>query len=136
MWNKGVVNDDVGKLILRLTLGVLILFHGVHKVMNFQATLGWLDPVLAVHHLPSFVAYGVFVGEVIAPILIILGYFTRIGGLLVVINMIFAIMLMHMSIFFTLDGSGGWALQLQAFYLLTGLALVFLGGGKYALNRH
>ncbi len=27
-------NDDLGKLILRVTVGILILFHGVHKIIN------------------------------------------------------------------------------------------------------
>lgn len=129
-------NNDLGKLILRLTLGVLILFHGVHKLMDISGTVGWMGSLLASHHLPSILAYGVFVGEVIAPILLIIGYFSRIGALLVVANMVVAILLVHTGQFFTLGGQGGWALELQGFYLFTALALVFLGPGKYGINRH
>jgi putative oxidoreductase len=90
-----------------------------------------MGQMLAAHHLPSFIAYGVFVGEIIAPLMLIVGYYSRISGLLITINMLIAIFLVHMGELFTLNGQGGWALELQGFYLLMALALVFLGGGKY-----
>lgn len=129
-------SDDVGKLILRLTLGGLMLFHGIHKLQHVGPTVHWMQTALAAHHVPGFVAYGVFIGEVLAPVIIILGLYTRIGGLLIVINMIFAILLVHTGEFLTLTHSGGWALQLDAFFLLNGLVLICLGGGRYAMNRH
>lgn len=136
MLSKGFLNDDVGKLILRLTVGGLLLFHGVHKLLAIGATTGWLGGRLAAHHLPEFIAYGVYVGEVVAPLMLLLGYFTRIGGLLVVINMLVAVLLAHQGDVLSLNSHGGWQLELQGFYLFGGLALVFLGGGKHGINRH
>jgi len=127
-------NDALGKLILRLTLGILIFFHGISKVMNPVRTLDAMQGMLAAAGLPTFLAYGVFLGEVLAPILIILGVYSRIGGLMVVINMIFAVLLAHSAQLLTLTKNGGWALELQGFYLLTGLALFFLGSGKFAVK--
>ncbi len=127
-------SDALGKLILRLTLGSFILFHGIAKVMNPVRTLDSMSERLVAAGLPSYVAFGVFVGEVLAPILIILGIYSRIGGLLVVINMIFAVLLAHTAQLFLLTKTGGWALELQGFYLFTGLALFFLGSGKLALK--
>lgn len=129
-------NNDLGKLILRLTLGILILLHGFHKLLNISGTVGWMGQALAAYHLPSFIAYGVFLGEVIAPLMVIAGYYSRIGALLIVGNMAFAILLAHMGELFTINGQGGWSLELQGFFLFTALALVFLGGGKYGMNRH
>jgi putative oxidoreductase len=129
-------NNDLGKLIIRLSLGFMLLFHGIHKLLNISGTVGWMGQMLAAHHLPSFIAYGVFVGEIIAPLMLIVGYYSRISGLLITINMLIAIFLVHMGELFTLNGQGGWALELQGFYLLMALALVFLGGGKYGMNRH
>lgn len=129
-------NNDLGKLIIRLTLGGLILLHGIHKLFNISGTVAWMGGALAAHHIPSFVAYGVFLGEVIAPLMIISGYYSRIGALLVVGNMLFAIFLVHMSELFSLNGQGGWSLELQGFFLFSALALLFLGGGKYGINRH
>ena len=126
--------DALGKLVLRLTLGLLILLHGVAKVMNPARTLDSTGGLLAAAGLPAFLAYGVFVGEVLAPIFIILGIYSRIGGLIVVINMIFAVLLVHATQLFSLTKAGGWALELQGFYLLTGVALFFLGSGKIAVK--
>jgi putative oxidoreductase len=84
--------------------------------------------------LPQFIAYGVYLGEVIAPLMIILGIFTRIGGVIVVGNMIFAIVLAHSAHLLLLTEHGGWRLELQGFYLFCGLAIALLGSGKYAVK--
>jgi putative oxidoreductase len=124
-------SDDFGKLVLRLTLGVLLLFHGVHKILT------GIDPIrdmVGAHHLPDFLSYFVYVGEVLAPILIITGLFSRIGGALVVINMIVALSLAHMGMLMGLSESGGYMLELQMFYLFSGLAVALLGAGRIAIG--
>ena len=126
-------NDAVGKLILRLTLGVLILFHGVSKILN-PGYLGSIGKQLASIGLPAAIAYGVYFGEVLAPLMIILGVFARVGGLLVVVNMVFAMVLAHSHQLLTLSKSGGWALELQGFYLFCGIAIFFLGSGRMAIK--
>jgi putative oxidoreductase len=54
--------------------------------------------------------------------------------LIVVVNMLFAIWLAHSADIFSLTEHGGWALELQGFYLFSGLALIFLGSGRYAVK--
>jgi len=127
-------SDALGKLVLRLTLGILIAFHGISKLASPARALESMTGLLAAAGLPTYLAYGVFIGEVLAPILIILGIYSRIGGLIVVINMIFAVLLVHTAQLLTLTKTGGWALELQGFYLLTGLVLFFLGSGKIAVK--
>jgi putative oxidoreductase len=126
-------NDAFGKLVIRLTVGLLILFHGVNKVLN-PDSLGFIRSMLEGAGLPAELAYGVYVGEVIAPLMIVLGIYCRLGGLLVAVNMLFALWLAHADDIFTLSDHGGWALELQGFYLFTALALVFLGSGRYAIK--
>jgi putative oxidoreductase len=127
-------NDAVGKLIVRLTVGGLILFHGVSKLGNPAGAIAYVSKTLTEAGLPTFLSYLVFFGEVLAPLLIIFGLFARLGGLMVVVNMLFAFGLVHTGQFFTMNKMGGWSLELQAFYLLSGLAVFFLGSGKYALK--
>ena len=124
------MSDDLGKLILRLTLGGLVLLHGVNKIFN---GVGFMDGALAAHGLPSFIAYGAYIGEVLAPLLVLLGIYSRIGGAIIAINMVVAIYLMHMGQFFTMTKAGGWALELQAFYLLTGVVVMLLGAGRFSV---
>lgn len=127
-------NDDVGKLIVRVTVSVLILFHGIYKVLN-PGSIGGIQNMLADAGLPGFVAYGVYLGEVVGPTMILLGVYSRIGGALVVINMLFAIGLVRLAAFAKLTAHGAWAIQPDLFFLLIGLAVVFLGSGRYALRR-
>lgn len=124
-------SDALGKLIFRLTLGGLMLMHGVAKVTN-PGSLQFITGKLTELGLPELLAYGVYVGEILAPILIIIGLLTRIGGLLIAINMVFAILLVHMGDLTIITQTGGWKLELQAFYLFGGLSLLFMGSGDFA----
>jgi putative oxidoreductase len=126
-------NDDLGKLILRLTVGILMLLHGLNKVFDPGIVASIADKVAAAG-LPAAVAYGVYVGEVLAPLMIVLGLWSRIGGLIAAVNMLFAVGLMHTGQLLSLTDHGGWALELQAFYLFGALAIVFLGSGRFALR--
>ena len=112
--------------------GGLMLFYGIAKLLN---GVGFIEGELASHGLPTILAYGVYIGEVIAPLMVILGYQTRIGALIIVFNMIVAIALVHGHQLLTLSSNGGWALELQGFFLFTALALIFLGPGRYKLKN-
>ena len=126
------MGDDFGKLVLRLTLGLLILLHGVAKL---KGGVGFLTPMVQGIGLPSWFAYGVYLGEIVAPIMIIVGLFTRTGAFIIFVNMIFAIVLVHRPELFTLGKQGGWALELQGMFLFTAFALMFMSPGRYALTR-
>ncbi len=126
-------NDALGKLILRLTVGVLLLFHGIAKIMN-PGTVDFIGGALSGSGLPSILAYGVYVGEVIAPLMLIVGVYCRYGAIIIVINMLFAILLMHSGDIFALTEHGGWRLELQGFYLFGALAIMFLGSGRQAVK--
>jgi putative oxidoreductase len=125
--------DDVGKLLLRLTVAGLLLFHGVSKM---KSGVGWMAGPLAALNIPAFVAYGVFVGEVLAPILAIVGKFTRLAGLVIAFDLFMAIVLVLRNRIFSVNPQGGgWAIELEMFFLLGGVALFFLGSGRLSLSR-
>ena len=126
------MTDDLGKLVLRLVLGILMLFHGYAKIVK---GVSGIEASLISSGLPGWVAYGVYVGEVLAPLLVILGFYARIGGLIIVVNMIFAITLSHWTQLFDFGKSGGWALELQGFFLFTGLVVALIGPGRFGINR-
>jgi len=125
------MQEDLGKLVVRLGVGGLLLFHGVHKLLTGIADV---KAMVVAHHLPDVVAYGVYAGEIVGPVLVILGLFSRVGGLLIVANMIVAIALAGMAELLKLNAFGGYALELETFYLLGGLAVALLGAGKIGLN--
>lgn len=122
---------DFGKLLLRLTVGVLLLFHGVGEAIH---GIGGIHTLIAAHHFPSFLAYGVFVGEVVGPVLVILGLFARAGAILIVLNILAAVWLAGMDSLFAINANGGYALELEAFFLFGGLSILFLGAGRFSLG--
>lgn len=123
--------SDLGKLVLRLALGILVLLHGIAKL---KGGLSGIEDMLAAQGLPTFLAYGALVGEVLAPLMLILGFYARIGALLVVVNMLFALVLAHLGQLGMLNEQGGWALELQGMFLASALALALLGPGRYGVN--
>jgi putative oxidoreductase len=126
-------HQDSGKLVLRVTLGVLILLHGIAKITH---GVGGIEGLLAAKGLPSFLAYGAYVGEVIAPLMLIVGFQTRLAAILVAVNMLFAIGLAHAAEVFALNPqSGGWAIELQGMFLFAAVAVALLGAGRYSLDR-
>ena len=124
--------EDWGKLLLRLTVASLLLLHGIFKVKNGVA---WMAGPLSAVGLPFFVAYGVYVAEVVAPVFAIVGKFTRLAGLLIAFDMVMAILLVLRERMFTISPQGGGlAIELETFFLMGGLAIALLGSGRYALS--
>lgn len=122
---------DTGLLILRVSLGVMMLLHGIAKLMKGT---GGIEGLMSQSGLPGFLAYGVYVGEVLAPILLIIGYRVRLAALLFMATMAVAVLLAHAHDIFSLTNSGGWGIELQAQYFFGALALYFTGGGKLAVS--
>jgi putative oxidoreductase len=125
------VSHDLGKLILRVALAVFILFHGVSKIIG---GVGFVTGMLSKIGIPPAFGYLVYIGEVIAPLLMFFGIWTRVAALVVVINMIVALALVHTSQFFTMSQTGGWALELQGMYFFTAIAIACLGAGRYSIG--
>jgi len=122
---------DAALLILRVVLGLLILLHGINKL---PPPPEFLITALSARGLPSVLAYGVYLGEIVGPILIIIGIWTRVGALLIVANMIVALLVAHTGDLFHLNKQGGYQLELQAMYLFTAVALALTGAGRYSVG--
>ena len=84
--------------------------------------------------LPGFVAYSVYIGEFLAPILIIIGYRTKLASLFVASTMLFATFIAHAGDLLKIDDHGEWTLELIGLYLFGSLSIFFLGAGEYPLS--
>lgn len=126
MMNK---NSSIGLLILRMTISILMLFHGVAKIGKIEAFYDVMEAI----NLPTFFAYGLYLGEIIVPIAILIGFRTRIAALLFAFTCFVLGALGHADEFFTLAPHGGWALELLGLYFFGAITLFFSGGGKYAI---
>jgi putative oxidoreductase len=132
MAHAGNAMEDAGKLVLRLNVGILMVLHGINKMLN---GIGPIVGLVQKAGLPSWFAYLVLVGEVLAPVLVVIGLWTRPAALVIAINMMFAIGLAHAKQFTAFGPSGGWALELQALFMFSAVAIAMIGGGRYAVGR-
>lgn len=123
---------DTGKLVLRLTLGLLVLLHGIAKL---QGGVGGIEGMLQAHGLPGFLAWGALLGEVLGPLLLIVGFHARIGAALIAVNMLVAFGLAHLGQLGQLNAQGGWALELQGMFLFSAIAAMLLGPGRFSINQ-
>lgn len=125
-------NSDLGNLILRVVVASLLIFHGFGNLFSGYA---FIKSAMAQSNLPEFIGYGAFIGEIIAPIFIIIGYKERLASLFVALTMLVAILTVHTGDIFALNQFGGWAIELQAFYLFGAIAIFFNGAGNYAIGK-
>jgi len=135
-------SDDLGKLILRLTLGILIVFHGLALATGDTG----IPNNLARWHLPTGLAWLGFIVEFAGGLAMVLGVYARLGGLLLGIFMIIAIFMAHAGLMgsqnhlflVAMNPAGNhwdhYFLETQMFYLLGGFAVALLGAGKFGLN--
>jgi len=126
------MSENIGKLVLRLMVGGMMLFHGIDKALH---GITFIKGLLQSQGVPEILAYGIYVGEILAPLFLILGWKSRIWAGLIVLNMSVAIYLTNLGAFLSLGAHGSWALEVPMFYLLGALTIVFLGSGKYAIER-
>jgi len=124
--------DSLAKLILRLLFGGQLLMHGIHKLSHGVAGI---EGRIIDRGLPGWLAYGVFVGEVVAPLLVIAGFKTRAAALVMAINMAVAVLLAHGGDVLRLGRSGGWGVELQAMFFFGAVAVALLGAGRYSVSR-
>ena len=127
------MTEDLGKLILRLTVAILMLLHGVAKILG---GVGGISGMLQDIGLPGELAYGVYVGEVAAPLLVIIGLYARIAALVMALNMVAAVSHAHLEDIFALGRGGGWAIELQALFLFTALAVALIGPGRFSVREN
>ena len=109
--------------VLTIGLGALMLFHGVDKIVN---GVDFTIPLLEAYNIPyaKYISYWVYVGEILAPILLISGYYIRIAGAIIVFDMIITLFLVYHDEILILTDHGSWSGETPLLYLIIGLALL------------
>ncbi|WP_100804447.1 DoxX family protein [Ulvibacter sp. MAR_2010_11] len=125
-------NNDLGLLIMRIVMAFTMLTYGINKLIHGISSIQQLLQSLG---LPSFLANGVYVGEIIAPIMILFGYKVRLASLIFAFNCLMALLLTQTQNIFALNEGGGWAIEQLAIFIVIPVALFFTGSGKYSISR-
>lgn len=124
-------SHSAGLLVLRVGLAVILLFHGLAKL---QGGIAWMAEPLGAIGLPAWIAYGVYVAEIVAPVLLIVGVLTRFAALTICIDMVMAVILVLRDRVFTINPQGGgWAIELEVLIFVAALTTLLAGGGRFAL---
>ena len=124
---------DAGLLLLRFGVATVLLFHGIYKATHGVA---WISGPLGAVGLPAWLSYGVYIGEIVAPVLLILGLWTRLAALVIAFDMSMAIFLARRADIGKINPmGGGWAIEIEVLLLVGALALALAGGGRFGLGR-
>ncbi len=117
--------QNIGLLLFRLVLGVYMITHGLKKLDNFDMlSAGFPDP-FGVGSSVSLIL--IIFAEIGCSALLILGLFTRIATVPLMIGMIVASFVVKTPTSFG-------QVELSTLYLLLYVVLTFLGAGKYSLD--
>ena len=63
-------------LVARISISILFLLNGIFKINNYEGTVGWMESF----GLPGILIFPAIILEIVGPILIIIGYQTRIAA--------------------------------------------------------
>ncbi|WP_412560581.1 DoxX family protein [Winogradskyella sp. MIT101101] len=116
---------SIAVLLLRFGVGIMMLVHGIPKLqmlfsgdIQFPGVMG-MSPTISL-------VLTVF-SEVLCSILLLIGLFTRIAAIPLIVTMLVAVLMIH--------GSDPYAMkELGLFYLLGYVVLLILGSGKYSFD--
>jgi Predicted membrane protein len=116
----------LGLLVLRVAFGALMMNHGIDKLSNFSTIVnsGQFMPVL------GSVALGLGLdvfAEVFMSVLLIIGLFTRIATIPLIVTMLVAVFLVHLHQPFA-------NMELALLYLFPYIALLLAGPGKFSID--
>ncbi|WP_419954370.1 DoxX family protein [Neobacillus niacini] len=123
--------NEIGALILRVTLGAIFFIHGVVKFQGgIENIAGWFESL----GLPGVMAYGVALLEIIGGILLIVGLATRLVAALFALLMIGATIKVKLAI--GLLGNGQMAgYELDLAFLAIAVYLLINGSKLLSISQ-
>lgn len=119
--------QPLGLLVMRLALGVVMTAHGYHKLGGHMHEFAGYVASMGI---PAWLGYISVFTEFIGGILLIVGLFTRAAAFAITIDMVVAILKVHLK--HGLLGQGGYEFPLALAALA--FALIFFGAGPIAID--
>jgi putative oxidoreductase len=133
-------DSNVVGLIARIVLGIVILPHGLQKLIGafggygFSNTIGYFTGT----GIPMIIAFLIIMAESFGALGLITGFLSRFSAFGISLNMLGAIMLVHLPNGFFMNWSGQQQGEGFEFHILAlGLALLVMifGGGKWSIDK-
>jgi len=134
-------DDSLATAILRLALGAVFFAHGAQKMLGwfggfgFRGTMGFFTDLM---HVPAPLAFLAIAAEFFGGIGLIFGFLTRIAALGIGVNMIVAILTVHLPFGFFMNWTGtqkGEGFEFHVLVLAIVSYLVIQGAGAFSVDR-
>jgi putative oxidoreductase len=119
------ISIDIGLLLLRLSVGVLMMTHGMPKLMNFADRMDRFSDPYGLSS-PVSLSMAIF-AEVFCSVFLMVGLFTRAVLVPLIFTMITIVFIVHLNDPFNKQ-------ELGLLYLLPYITLCFTGPGKYSID--
>jgi putative oxidoreductase len=132
---------SLAPIMLRLGMATVFLAHGLQKTMGLFGGAGYSATMTMFTHqmgIPAVFAFLAIMTELLAPLALIAGLFTRLAALALTIEMIVAVLLVHLPNGFFMNWAGTKAGEGFEFHILAvamGVALMIAGGGQCSIDR-
>lgn len=125
---------NISLLLIRFTIGLILFLHGLQKVFGLFGGSGlknWNTYLKKSFNLPEFVGYTSAFTEMIFGFFLIIGLFTRVSSIIMIVFMLFATFMVHWKNGFFIT-KNGYEYCLLIIVCLT--ALTIMGGGEYSVD--
>ena len=113
--------------VVRIIVGLLMVYHGL-EVFDSEVMQGYMKWDVFKNKAATALVYAGKASELIAGLLLTLGLFTRLGGVLLTGTMLYIT-------FFVGQGRFWYEDQHPFMFVLFGILFVFLGPGAWSLDR-
>ena len=112
----------------RIFLSTIFIFEGINKIFNYEGTIEYMESF----NVPEFLAIPTIILEILFPLLLIIGYQTKLSAL------VLAIFTLATALIFHTDFTNQMQLIsfLKNFAIAGGFLILFINGaGKYSLDH-
>ena len=129
--NSNTQNLNYGATITRLSLGVVLLAHGLLKVFVFTipGTVGFFESL----GLPAIIAYLTIFGEIAGGVALIAGLYSRLAAILSLPILLGATWAHIGNGWVFSNQGGGW--EFPALLVVMAVAIALQGSGAFALKK-
>jgi putative oxidoreductase len=133
--------DDSTLTFMRLILGIVFFAHGAQKALGwfggygFAGTMGFFTTQM---HIPAPLAFLVICAEFLGGLGLVLGFLTRIAAFGITMNMLVAMLMVHVHIAFFMNWAGNQKGEGYEFHLLAlalAIPIMIRGAGAFSVDR-
>ena len=124
-------NVKYSAFLMRLSLGTILLAHGLLKVMVFTVpgTVGYFESI----GLPAIAAHFTIMGELVGGIAILVGLYTRLAAILSLPILIGAALVHASNGWVFSNQGGGW--EFPVLLIVLAVSVSITGNGAYAVRK-